>query len=519
MSKLAKSTIGLMIIMIVSKVLGFSREIVLGSTYGISMYTDAYVIATNIPVTVFNAIGLAIATTFIPLYYENKKELGEKESINFTNNILNIVIIISIIISIFGFMFSKELVSIFAVGFKGETLEVANNLTKIMIFGIVFIGISNIMVALLQINGKYLVSGLTGIPFNITVILSIILAKKYNYNILGIGIVTAMLSQVIFQIPFIRKYTSYSYSYYIDLRDKYIKKLIYLIAPVFIGVAVNQVNTIIDRSIASTLVEGSISALNYANRLNGFVMGIFITSIGSVIYPLLSNLTSQNDNKSFADTVIKCINSVVVLIIPISVGAIVLAKPIVKLLFQRGVFDSTATTMTSISLIFYSIGMLAFGLREILGKVFYALKDTKTPMLNGALSMIINIILNLTLVKYMEYAGLALATSLSAIICIILLFRSLDKKIEYFDQNKINITIFKSLLSALIMGLLTHISYRVLSELLGIGIFSEFISLFISVIIGIIVYAISIIILKVDEIVLFIEDIKNKFINKRIVSE
>ena len=114
-------------------------------------------------------------------------------------------------------------------------------------------------------------------------------------------------------------------------------------------------NTMIDRTLASTLVEGSISALNYANKLNTFVMGLFIMSVSAVIYPMLSKLSSQNDNTKFIDTVIKSINSVILLITPISVGAIVLSTPIVRLLFERGEFDSRATSMTAIALIMYSI--------------------------------------------------------------------------------------------------------------------------------------------------------------------
>ena len=183
----------------------------------------------------------------------------------------------------------------------------------------------------------------------------------------------------------------------------------WLIGPVLIGVAVNQINTMVDRTLASTLVEGSISALNYANKLNGFVMALFITSVGAVIYPMLSKLSSEDNKEKFISSVVQSINSVILLVIPISIGAIVLATPIVKLLFQRGEFDARATSMTAIALIMYSIGMVAFGLRDIIGKVFYALKDTKTPMINGAIAMIMNIVLNIILVKYLQLAEIGRA--------------------------------------------------------------------------------------------------------------
>lgn len=155
--------------------------------------------------------------------------------------------------------------------------------------------------------------------------------------------------------------------------------------------------------------------------------------------------------------------------------------------------------MTAIALSFYSIGMLAFSLRDILNKVFYSLKDTKTPMINGTISMIINIILNVILIKFMGYGGLAFATSLSAIICIILLLLSLKNKIEYFGQDKILITIIKCTISAVVMGIVTKISYEFISNIILEGMAYEIIGLLSAIVVGILVYLSMIMILKVEE--------------------
>ena len=148
------------------------------------------------------------------------------------------------------------------------------------------------------------------------------------------GTLIGIIIEFLFQVPFAKR-EGYKYKFELSLKDEYTKKTMWLIAPVLIGVAVNQINTMVDRTLASTLVEGSISALNYANRLNLFVMNLFITSIAAVIYPMLSNLSTNNKKEAFNDSVVKSVNSVSLLIIPISIGAIVLSKPIVKILFQR----------------------------------------------------------------------------------------------------------------------------------------------------------------------------------------
>ena len=509
MSNVAKATIGLMMATIIAKVLGFGRELVLASSYGASMYSDAYITAMNIPTVLFTIIGSTLGTVLIPMYFEVNNDLGEKKALNFTNNVFNIVIAMCIVLAMLGFIFTEELVKVFAMGFEGQTLKVSIDFTRITIIGIVFTGLSYVMTAYLQIKNNFTVPGLASVPKNIIIIVSIILSVKYNPYIMIWGTLIGIATEFIFQLPFAIK-SGYKYQPYINIKDKYIKKISWLIGPVLIGVAVNQINTMVDRTLASTLVEGSISALNYANKLNGFVMAMFITSVAAVIYPMLSKLSSEDNKEKFTDSVVKSINSVILLVIPISVGAIVLATPIVKLLFQRGEFDARATSMTAIALIMYSIGMVAFGLRDILGKVFYALQDTKVPMINGAIAMVMNIVLNIIVVKYLQLAGLALATSISATVCIFLLFGSLKKKIGYFGQDKIMKTTIKSIVSAAVMGVVTYFIYNMISNLLGVGFIKEVISLVVSVGIGAVTYAILVVLLKVEEINIITSMMKKK---------
>ncbi|EPZ55374.1 matE family protein [[Clostridium] sordellii ATCC 9714] len=292
--------------------------------------------------------------------------------------------------------------------------------------------------------------------------------------------------------------------------------MIWLIGPVLIGVAVTQVNAIVDRTIASTLVAGSISALNYATKLNQFVMGMFIVSISSVIYPMLSKLSTENNKKKFKQSIVTSINVVILIIIPISVGAIILAHPIVKLLFQRGEFDARATEMTAIALIFYSVGMLGFGLRDILGKIFYSLQDTKTPMINGIIAMILNIVLNLAFVKFtnMQLGGLAFATSISSLVTIALLSVSLRKKIGAFGGKKIISVLIKSIISALLMALVTKVTYNLIDGILSAGFIQDAIKLGVSVGLGAIVYGVSIIIFRVNEVRLLYQMLAGKLKRK-----
>lgn len=512
MSKVAKSALGLMIVTILSKVIGFLRETILVSVHGASATADAYITALNIPTVLFAIIGTALATTFIPLYFQVEKEKGKDGALKFANNIFNIVIILSIILSILGFIFAEPLTKVFAIDFTGEKLKIATNFTKVMIWGMIFIGLNNIMTAWLQIKGNFTIPGMVALPSNICIIYGIILSANGNLKILGILSLLGMVSQFLFQLPFAYK-SEYRYKFYIDFKDPYLKRMLILILPVCIGVGVNQLNAVVDRTLASTLGDGIITILNSANKLNFFVLGIFISTISAVIYPMLSRLSSSHDKDNFSKAIQRSISSVVIIMLPISAGAILLSNPIVKIVFERGKFTPEDTIMTATILSCYAIGMIAFGLREILNQVFYSINDTKTPMINGAFAMIINIILNLLLIKILGYKGLALATSISAIIGTALLFYRLKKKIQYYGQDKIINTFVKSFVAVIIMSVCTRTSYNLLVTICPTNMIGDIISTMLSILIGALVYGVTIVVMRIEEVNMIIDMIKSK-INK-----
>lgn len=518
MSKVIKATISLMIATGLAKVLGFARELVLASSYGANMYSDAYITASNIPIIIFTIIGGTLNTVLIPMYFEISREKSESIALKYINNIFNLVIMSCIIISVLGVIFTENLVKVFAMGFEGESLKLTVSFTRIIIAGIVATALSYVMTAYLQIKNNFTIPGLISIPKNIIIIVSIILSIKYNPYIMIWGTLIGMSTEFLFQLPYAIK-QGYRYEPYINIKDKYIKKTMLLICPVLIGVSVNQVNTMVDRTLASTLAEGSVSALNYANKLNTFVIGLFILSVSAVMYPTLSKLSihknsPKEDIIKFTDTIVSSINSMVLLVMPISIGAIVLSTPIVRILFERGEFDSRATSMTAIALIMYSIGMVGYGISDLLTKIFYSVHDTKTPMITGVISVVFNIALNLILIKYLKIAGLALSTSMSLIINSIILFYLLRKKIGDFSQDKILKTGAKSMISSIIMGIITSFSYKIFYLYLETSMISEILALFGAVIVGVVSYGILIILFKVEEIEIVKNILRSKTKNR-----
>ncbi|QNO13408.1 murein biosynthesis integral membrane protein MurJ [Alkalicella caledoniensis] len=500
-----KTAIILMLISIFSKIFGFARDISLSFFYGASNISDVYLISITIPSVIFGFIGAGITTGYIPMYSKISQISGEEKSNDFTNNLTNILLILCTLMMGLGLIFTSQIVKIFASGFEGETLQLAITFTRISLSGIYVTGLIYIFNGFLQVKGNYIVPALVTFPMNFLIIVSIFFSSKLNLLILAVGSVLALFSQLLFLIPFLYK-NGYKYRFTLQLKDEHIKKMAFIAIPVIIGSSVNQINVLVDRTLASQISTGGISALNYANRLNNFVFGIVVLSISSVMFPMIAKMAAENNIKGLKNSLAEAIGGVNLLVIPATIGALFFAEPIVNLLFGRGAFDENAISMTSSALFFYSFGMIGFGLREILSRAFYSLQDTKTPMINASIAMILNIVLNIVLSQFLGIGGLALATSVSAIFCTLLLFISLRKRIGSFGMGKISKSFLKILFSSLVMGCISRIFYLYLLD----NISNESLSLIIAIGTGLIIYALGIIILKVDEIDVLVKAIKNK---------
>ncbi|MGL6104552.1 murein biosynthesis integral membrane protein MurJ [Romboutsia sp.] len=514
MSKSTKKTaVILMIIILVSKVTGFFRDIVLAQAFGAGNITDAYLTALNIPVVLFDGISAALGTTFIPMYFKIKEKNGREEVDKFTSNVLNIVVLISMLLIIVGIIFTPYIVKIFAVGFKGEVFNLAVTYSRILIFAMIFIATNGLISSYLIASGNVYISGLVTIPFNIIAIVAIIIGSLTNSYIMVFGTLIAYVGQLIFQLPILLK-SGYKHRIKINFKDENIKSILYLVLPVFFGSYINQINAVVNGSLASTLEQGSRTALNYANKLNMFAVGVIAVTLSTIMYPILSKLASENKIDLFKRNLSKSINIMILVMIPITVMMMVFSNPIIKVLFENGSFDSRATYLTSTALFYYSVGTVAYGLKDILAKGFYSLQDTKTPVRNATISVVINVILSIVLVKSMGIGGLALASSISAIVTTVLLFISLRKKIGKLGFKNILITFIKVFISAVIMWIVMDNLYNYIltfgSHIMGSNRKFIAINCIICGGIGIIVYVSSVLMLNIREA----KEISNMALNK-----
>ena len=481
-NSISKTVVTIMLLTIVSKIVGFIRDITLSYYYGASHISDVFLVSLTIPSIIFGIIGTGLSPGYIPMYNRIVAEQGWESGNKFTSNLINLLAVVCTIIVAAGLIFTEPAVRLFASGFKGETLALAVRFTKITLFGIYFTGALYIFNSYLQMNENYIVPALVGLPLNIIIITAIVLSWYKNLMLLPLSRIFGVISEIILVLIFVYK-AGYRHSFNIDIKNRHVREMVSLSIPIILGTSINQINMLVDRTIASRIAVGGITALEYSNRLVSFVEGIFASSVIAVFFPKAAKFAAENNLESVNLILSKAVNNICFLIIPASIGAMILAEPIVKMLFGRGAFDSAAAGLTSSALFFYSIGIVGMGVKDILARIFFSLHDTRTPMINAAFALTVNIVLNIILSKYMGIGGLALASSISSIFCAGLLLLSLRKKIGPLGIRSLCISIFKILIASIVMGAFAMFSLERLKYTLNANL-----SLFISILLGALVY-------------------------------
>lgn len=489
----------LMIVTFFSKMTGFIRELFLGINFGATYEADAYIIAMTVPNIIFTSLIVAAMTCFIPIYNEVLIKEGEEEALRFSNNILNIVILISVVFIIVVLSFTYPIVKLVAGGFEGEVLKLAVELLRMSAIMMLFMGISQIYMAYLQSNESFIITAANNILANILVIIAFLFSEKIG--IIGVIIISVIgtFSQILIQYPYMKK-NGYEYRLILNFKDKYLKKMIILFVPILVSTCILELNMLIDKSLASRLAEGSISALNYANKLNLFVFGIVSVSVSAIVFPKLSRCNSNGDIKNFIKISNESINIITLLTVPILIFVLFFSEEIVTSLFAYGKFDENAVKMTATALTCYAFGMLFMGYRDLLNKIFYSIHNTKVPMLNSIFATVLNIILNLLLVKSLKHNGLALASSISLFFATILMIISLNKIKNIIKLREMLNVIIKSLIAAITMGLIIKWIYSTIINIVDSNFIVNLILLSIVFIIGVVIYIVIAYILKLKEI-------------------
>lgn len=487
-------------ISIIGRLLGFVREQVIAAEFGTSMATDAYLMAFTIPNLIYVILGGALATAFIPVFTATRINQGPRESSQLVSFVANLATLVMSAIAVLGILLAPILVSLIAPGFSPEAQDLTVKLTRIMFPCVLLATLSMLQGGLLNSLQHFAMPAFTSAAFSGTVILSVLLlVPEMGVYGLALGTVLAMVAQVIIQIPAmfgkgLRYYPT------ISLQHPGVQKIGELVLPVMIGTGVNQVYVTIDRILASTLSEGSLAALNFANKLMFLPFNLFVVAINTAVFPSFSALAAKGDHKELGHTMVFGLNLVGLFTIPAAVGLFVLSSPIVQVLFERGAFDAHSTQMTAFALQFFVIGLFAQGAYNVINRTYYALQDTKTPVKISITVVIINLILSLILIRYLQHGGLALANSLAAIVNMILAYWLLRQRLPELPEKKLFLNLGKILVASLAMGFAVYLLDGLLAAQLPMAYLKgQFIHLGLCMIFGVAVYGVLVILLRVDE--------------------
>lgn len=471
-----RSGLLVMIITMVSRVLGLVRAGIIAYYFGASAMTDAFFSAFKISNFFRQLLGEgALGSSFIPLYNERVESEGEENSKQFIYSILNLLFVFSTIVTILMIIFSQGIIDGIVSGFPDETKIIASRLLKIMSVYFVFISLSGMVCAILNNFKQFAVPASTSIFFNLAIILaSMYFGKTYGIDALAYGVVIGGLFQFLVVLPAFFKIMK-GYSFKIDWKDPYLKKIFIMICPMLIGIVARQVNTIVDQMFASYLAEGGVSALENATRLYLLPVGVFGVSISTVIFPALSKAMSKNDLDGATDNIIKGLNILLFLIIPSTAVLTFYAPEVIRLTLSYGKFDEEAVRVTSQALLYYSLGLYFYTAIYLMTRAFYSVKNSKYPVKFSIISIVINIVLNFLLIKSMAYRGLALSTSIASGVNFFLLLIVFRRKYISFSLKKSYIFFIKTFI---ITAIALIASYKIDNTIIKLVVFSAVYMLF-----------------------------------------
>lgn len=441
MSKaLFKSTSVVASMTMISRVFGFIRDMVTAHLFGAGAAFDAFSVAFKIPNFMRRLFAEgSFSQAFVPVLSEYQKQKSADELRQFLNAMSGTLGIVLLGVTVFGVVFAPVIVRIFAPGFDtyGERFDLAVTLLRITFPYLMLISLTAFSGAILNTHSRFWVAAFTPVFLNICMIgTAIFLSPHLHIPIVGLawGVLIAGIVQLIFQWPFLRRLQLLPRPK-INFQDPGVRKVLKLMVPALFGVSVGQVNLLLDTLFASFLTVGSVSWLYYSDRLMEFPLGVFGVAISTVILPNLSRHHASQSAEDYSHTIDWALRCVLLIGLPAAVMLAVMSGPLLSSLFQYGHFDGNAVIMARKSLMMFAIGIAPFMLVKVLASGFYAKQDMRTPVRIGICAMVSNMVLNLILIWPLAHAGIALATSLSAVLNTGLLFILLKKRGFYQPRD------------------------------------------------------------------------------------
>ncbi len=516
----AHSAIVVMLAMIVSRVLGYIRDVIIYAQIGQNHFTDAYNAAFKIPDCIYMIlVGGALSAAFIPVVSSYLAK-GEKEKVwQFSSVVINVISCLLLILVVIAYIFAPQFIGFYVSGFDAETLQLTVVLTRIMLLQAVLMAMAGICQGLLQSFKIFTPTAVGSVLYNVGIIVvgaafSGLIEKHfpgYGITAFSLGVVAGAFGNFIVQAQALRK-VGMRYHFSFDIHNEGFKKMVKLMLPVFISLGAVQLNLFVNSGLASHLHSGLLSALNTAQRLMQLPVSIFAVSIAMAVFPVLSREAALNQLDDFRKDFVYGIRTILFIMIPFSVMLVVLGVPFIRFLYEIGKFNSSNTEAVAFALYFYCIGIFAYGCIQVQNRAFYAFQDTKKPVMVAVSGVAINLILSIVLVRYLEQGGLALAYSVAGVCNMTFLFILLKKKMGSIGLKEIAVSVFKTCVASAAMAAAAFAISRGSEYLFGVankG--TQMLQLFSAGIIGLLVFFLFAKWMKMPETATVIRTMKRKF--------
>ncbi len=448
---------------LISRILGYARDMLIANFFGASMVADAFFVSYKIPNLLRRLLGEgSLSTSFIPVYTDYLTNKSEEESQKLIKSVFGAFTILFILLTGTGIIFAPQIVRLIAPGFADspDQLQLTVLLTRIMFPFLMAIGLGAITLGILNSWRKFFLPAVAPSMLSISEILFILLITPFMdppIKALALGVVVGGFAQFAVQaIPIMKRH---SIMPVINFKHPGLRRIVQLMLPAAIGLAVFQVNSLVDTICATLLKEGSVSFLYYGNRLVQFPLALFGTAVATVALPMMSENAARKQLGELKDTFSFSLRSISFLILPAAVGLIIFGEPILRLLFQRGEFTPYHTGQTYWVLIFYSIGLIFFAGVKVATSAFHSLQDTKTPVIVASAAMLLNVALNLIVVfvepvkNYFGAGGLAFATSISSALNFILLVIIFRYRNGLIGGKRISKSVFSHIFACIVLAI------------------------------------------------------------------
>lgn len=425
-----------------STLLGFGREVISAKFYGTQWEMDTFLAAATIPTILFGVFNGALVSALVPTFSEYLTHRREEEAWRLGNTIINLLAIVLTLCAIVGYAAAPWYVPFIAHGFPKPQMGVAIHMTRTLMPSIIAVSLSGVLSAMLNAHHRFRAAALTGIAIN-TVTIAVVLLFNHRYGIFALvfGTVWGLVAQFAVQLPSFIKMGHYRLV--LDLRHPGMKKMWALLGPIVIGGAAGQLALFFDRYFASTLSPGYIAGINYATKLVNFPQQIFAAAIATVIFPLLAVQFARDNRRGVARSAVTGLRLVNFITIPSVCALIVLARPMVQALFERGTFGPSATALTASLLPFAAIGLVALAANVVLTRCCFACKETAIPVIISIITVVVNVLLSLLWLPTLGGRGLLLANSLSQMLQALLLLGLVARLVRGIDWFALGISIAK----------------------------------------------------------------------------